>query len=287
MRNFILGSAAITSGAVSAAPSAADEGKVGLAYMNNGVMTFDGGSNIKDKGYIVLLRTLAHGGNVVLPFYKHHFKYVKGVYQAATTYASSVEIASVTAGETYTLIAVKKGVKFNERNRWTATVKAKTSDTAATISQKLADYFNANPALGLTVEYDSEEGTLSFTAQNAGEDYEIVPADDLMGLEVTTTAHGIPAYGDAAYVKDLADKAAADAGFEYTYREDNALMYPNYPLNPLKASDSEDNGFTIYTLNFSERREVKTRDEVVNQIVQIAFNSASFTGLDSVLAALV
>lgn len=48
-------------------------------------------------------------------------------------------------------------------------------------------------------------------------------------------------------------------------------MRPHYPLNPLEVSDAADKGFTIFTLSFAEPRDVKTRDEVVNQIVQVAF----------------
>ena len=92
-----------------------------------------------------------------------------------------------------------------------------------------------------------------------------------MGIAVTVTTHGLPAYGDAAYITDLANKAAADAGIEYTYRDTYTELYPAYPINPLKQPDSTDAGYTIFTLRFAVPREMKTRDEVVHQIVQIAF----------------
>lgn len=69
----------------------------------------------------------------------------------------------------------------------------------------------------------------------------------------------------------MANKAAADAGIEYTYRDTYTELYPTYPLNPLKQPDSADAGYTIFTLRFAVPREMKTRDEVVHQIVQIAF----------------
>ena len=53
------------------------------------------------------------------------------------------------------------------------------------------------------------------------------------------------------------------------------MLYPKYPLNPLASADSEDAGFTIFTLRFAEPRDVKTRDEVVHQIVQVAFPTGS------------
>ena len=100
----------------------------------------------------------------------------------------------------------------------------------------------------------------------------------MFGVAITVSAHGIPAYGDAKYVQDLAEKAAADAGFEYTYRDTNYYMYPNYPLNPLAQPNAADVGYTIFTLRFAEPRDVKTRDEVVNQIIQVAFP----TGADAI-----
>ena len=65
---------------------------------------------------------------------------------------------------------------------------------------------------------------------------------------------------------------------EYTFYTWTQNLYPNYPLNPLKAADATDTGFTIFTLKFSEPREVKTRDEVVNQIIQVIFPTGA-TGI--------
>ena len=109
-----------------------------------------------------------------------------------------------------------------------------------------------------------------------------------MGIAVTVTTHGLPAYGDAAYITDLANKAAADAGIEYTYRDTYTELYPTYPLNPLKQPDSADAGYTIFTLRFAVPREMKTRDEVVHQIVQIAFptGAAAITTVETILKAI-
>ena len=65
-------------------------------------------------------------------------------------------------------------------------------------------------------------------------------------------------------------------------------MRPHYPLNPLEVSDTADKGFTIFTLSFAEPRDVKTRDEVVNQIVQVAFptGAAQITIFETVCKAL-
>ena len=294
MRQLLFAKSLVTSGAVS---SVTTEGAFGVAQIDEstGEMTFVDRAikyyeqenpyldeNGKRHLNLVLVRSAANGGNVVLPLYPNHYDVVKGEYQAATTFVASLTIPEPKYYD-YTIIAVKKGKKFNERNKWTATVRAKCSDTAATIAQKLADYFNANKdGLGLEVAISgNDSNVLTFTALKAGEDYEIVPADDLTGLSVTYTARGKEAFADAKYIKDLADKAAADAGYEYTYDDDLGALYPDYHFNPLAQGDSADSGFNIYTIRFAEPRMVKTRDEVVHQIVQIV--APTSVNLDSIL----
>ena len=277
MRQFILGGnvAGLTSGTVQSKTDA-DAGKIGVGYFPNGVATFDTGANIKDKGFIVLMRAAKDGGPVFLPLYKNHFSYVKGVYRTATTFQATIVIPEPSGVDVdYTIIAALKGVKFNERNKWTANVHLSMNDDATTIGDKIVKYFMDSDVARYGLIVSNNAGTLTFTAEQAGVDWELIPADDLMGTEVTVATKGIPAYGDAKYVKDLADKAAADAGFEYTYRDPSTYLYPNYPLNPLKAQDANDIGFTIFTLRFAEHREVKTVDEVVHQIVQVAFPTGS------------
>ncbi len=270
MRQFILGGnvAGLTSGTVQSKTDA-DAGKIGVGYYPNGVATFDTGANIKDKGFIVLMRTAEQGGPVFLPLYKNHFSFVKGVYQAATTFSATLELPDISSTALdYTIIAVKKGVKFNERNKWTAQVRVKLNDTVEDIAQKIVNYYMDGdvPRYGLIVS--ASGAVLTFEAETAGVDWEIVPADDIIGTEVTVSEKGMPAYGDAKYVKDLADKAAADAGFEYTYQEPGNLLYPNYPIG---AANAFTGTYTIFTLRFAEPREVKTVDELVHQIVQVAF----------------
>lgn len=294
MRQLLFAKSLVTSGAVS---SVTTEGAFGVAQINEstGEMTFVNTrvpNFEKDNPYLdqngkhhlnlVLVRSAANGGNVVLPLYPNHYDIVKAQYQAATTFAASITIPEPKYFED-TIIAVKKGKKFNERNKWTASVPVKCGETAANVAQKLADYFNANKeGLGLQVTVGGDDSNvLTFTALRAGEDFEIVPADDLMGVEITYTSRGKEAFGDAKYVKDLADKAAADVGYEYTYEDDLAALYPDYHFNPLAQGNSADSGFNIYTLRFAEPRMVKTRDEVVHQIVQIVVPTS--VNLDSVL----
>lgn len=285
MRQFLLGAKVAYPTADTDIASVA-AGAVGFGYLaSDGKTKIDAaGTKIADKGYIILGRATADGGPVVLPFYKNNFSFVKGEYQAATAYSGDVTITDVTPFLDYTLIVVKKGIKFNERNKWTATVHADKSDTADTIAEKLATLISDNSS-GMSASAAS--GKITLSCADKGVDYEVVGADELMGVTVNQT-HANIAYGDAAYVTKLANMAAADAGFNDTYQSDVSLLYPNFPLNPLKQADSADTGFTIFTLRFAEPREVKTRDEVVNQIVQVAFptGSAAITTFETVCEAL-
>lgn len=259
-------------------------GKIAFVALVNGVETLDpDGTKIKDKGYIYLLRDEKVGGQVVIPIYKNKFSYSKMTYQAATAYTSNFTIAEVTSGLDYTVIVAKKGVNFNERFKWTATVRAKSSDTVTTVAKALADLITANgDGSGVTATNDA--GKVTITAKEKGVDYKITLADDIFGLAVTETAAKV-ALADAAYVKDLAMKAAADAGIEYTYDD---FIYPNYPLNPLAQPDASDTGFTIFTLKFAEPREMKTMDTAINQIVQIALptGAGAIASIETILKAL-
>ena len=224
------------------------------------------GTEIIKDCMLIVNRPVDKGGHVVIPIHKNKFSYVKGVYQAGKVFKQVFTMI----GE-YSMIVALKGVGFNQRNKWTASVYIKdVNKTADELAEALAKAINNN-TVGSKVVATASEATLTIDGQVVGMDYEIVPADLLTGLAATSTQKGEAAYGDAQYIIDLANKAAADAGFEYTYQEAGELMRPHYPLNPLEVSDAADKGFTIFTLSFAEPRDVKTRDEVVNQIVQVAF----------------
>lgn len=228
-------------------------------------------THFNGEGYIALGRPDNEGGSIVLPFYNNNFSYSKGVYQAATKFSANLTIPAPTTIGSYSIIIAKKGVQFNERNKWTATVYVRDMNTtAAQLAEKLVEQINNNSA-GSGVKATLDTATITIEAVKAGVDYNVLTADDLMGTAVTITANGLSAYGDAEYVKDLAMKAAADAGFEYTYRDAAVDLYPNFPLNSLAQANAEDSGFVIFTLRFAEPRKVKTRDEVVHQIIQVAF----------------
>lgn len=282
MRQFLLGKSvayptALTSLAV---------GQIAFVALVSGVETLDSdGTKIKDKGYIYLGKSDTKGGKLVVPIYKNNFSYSKMVYAASTQYTGNFTIADVVAGSDYAIVVVKKGVGFNERNKWTATVRAKAADTVDTIAAALASQITANVGAGVTAA--ASAGKVTVTAKEKGVDYELTLGDDLFGTAVTQT-HATAAVADAKYITDLAIKAAADAGIEYTYQDAGELIYPDFPLNPLAQDDSADTGFTVYTIRFAEPREMKTVDQSINQIVQIAVptGAAAIATIDKILAAL-
>lgn len=238
--------------------SALVDGKYSVCYDDN---------KIKDKGYIFLGKEDAKGGDVIVPIYKNNFSFTKMTYQTAIVYTGCFIIPAPTVGDDLTVVVVKKGVQFNERNKWTATMRVKDGQDASACAKELAEQLNNNPASG--VKADATNNKITITAVNNGEDYKIALGDDLFGVTVTENSVVTPLI-DANYIKDLAMKAAADAGIEYTYQDPANLIYPDYPLNPLAQPDSVDAGYTVFTLKFAEPREMKTVDQSINQIVQIA-----------------
>lgn len=290
MRNFILAANAAYPTAIPLTTA----GQVSISYLADGVETLvknaETAAKLKDRGMITWKNPNAELGQIVFPFYRKDLTYSVSAYATATTFSANFTIASVEASSDYTVIIVKNGVKFNERNKWTSTIHAGKNDTPKTVADKIAAHINANTVgSGVSAVSDNTTaGKITITAKKAGQPYTIVLADKLQGLAVATTDAGLPAINDAAAIKDMANKAAADAGFEYTYDE-FAGLYPAYPLNPLAQPDNADTGFTVYTIRFAEPRDMKTRDEVVHQIIQIAYptDSAAIATLKAILDALV
>lgn len=272
MRTFLLGSKSDLGADI----TTLTVGQLAFSALVNGQHTVDSdGTKIKDKGYIFLGKEDAKGGDVIVPIYKNNFSFTKMVYQAAGAYTGNFTIPAPTVGDDLTVVVVKKGVQFNERNKWTATMRVKDGQDASACAKELTEQLNNNPASG--VKAVAAAAKITITAVNKGEDYKIALGDDLFGVAVTETPAVTP-LADANYIKDLAMKAAADAGIEYTYQDPANLIYPGYPLNPLAQSDSADAGYTVFTLKFAEPREMKTVDQSINQIVQIALP----TGADAI-----
>lgn len=282
MRTFLLGSKSDLGDDL----TALTVGQLAFSALVNGRHTVDSdGTKIKDKGYIFLGKEDAKGGDVIVPIYKNNFSFTKMVYQAAGAYTGDFTIPAPTVGDDLTVVVVKKGVQFNERNKWTATMRVKDGQDASACAKELTEQLNNNPASG--VKAVAAAAKITITAVNKGEDYKIALGDDLFGVAVTETPAVTP-LADANYIKDLAMKAAADAGIEYTYQDPANLIYPGYPLNPLAQPDSVDAGYTVFTLKFAEPREMKTVDQSINQIVQIALptGAAAIAKVEIILKAI-
>lgn len=288
MRQFLLGKNVAYPTALS--NDSVVDGAIGFYFRksDNTISPTATGTEITKDCMLIVNRPVDKGGHVVIPIHKNKFSYVKGVYQAGKVFKQVFTIPAPTTIGEYSIIVALKGVGFNQRNKWTASVYVKdVNKTANELAEALAKAINNN-TVGSKVVATASKATLTIDGQVVGMDYEVIPADLLTGLAATSTQKGEAAYGDAQYIIDLANKAAADAGFEYTYQEAGELMRPHYPLNPLEVSDAADKGFTIFTLSFAEPRDVKTRDEVINQIVQVAFptDAEQITTFETVCKAL-
>lgn len=282
MRTFLLGSKSD----LGADLTALTVGQLAFSALVDGQHTVDSnGTKIKNKGYIFLGKEDAKGGDVIVPIYKNKFSFTKMVYQTAVAYTGNFTIPAPTVGDDLTVVVVKKGVQFNERNKWTATMRVKDGQDASACAKELTEQLNNNSASG--VKAVAEAAKITINAVNKGEDYKIALGDDLFGVAVTEKPAVTP-LADANYIKDLAMKAAADAGIEYTYQDSANLIYPGYPLNPLAQPDSVDAGYTVFTLKFAEPREMKTVDQSINQIVQIALptGAAAIDKVETILKAI-
>lgn len=286
MRNFLL-AGNVAAIAANTAIDKAQAGALGFYYMYGGVPTVDiTGKLITGYGQIVMGRASKDGGPIIIPFYNKDFSYSKSTYLAAKTFIAKFTVPEPVIMCDHTVIFTKKGIQFNERSNWTASIHVfKDTETANQVATKIANYINNNTVtLGLTATVS--EALVTVTATEPAVDYEITMADALSGTTVDYTTHGEIGIADAEAIKKMANMAAADAGFEYTYMDDVHYLYPNYPLNPNTGTNTTDAGYIVYTLRFAVPRDVKTRDELVHQIVQIAIpaNAPQIDTIDNILA---
>lgn len=197
-----------------------------------------------------------------------------GMYTPASPFSATFEIPQPIVGYTYTAIVAKKGVVFNERNKWTATVVASTTDPV-NIAEEFVRQINASSETsGVTAEADGASVTI--TSETG--DYNVILADELTGVDIEIQS-AVPAMLDAEYVKNLASQCAAGKGFNYL-SEDGKDIYPGYP----EVIDSDK--YCMITLRFAVPRVgAKTRDEVVNQLVHIVCPNESQSGQPQGVAA--
>lgn len=226
-------------------------------------------------------------GNRVLPIYNNKLSYVVSEYAAPATFTQTVTVVSQGIGD-YTLIVAKKGVGFNERNKWTSTIHVfDENETVAAIAQKLANSINNN-SVSSGVRATVNNAVITITAIKAGVDYALVPADYLTASTLGTATAGARGQNTVEHIKDLHAKAAADMGFNDT-QQFTELLYKGYEIDPLASAPATDYGFDVITIKFAEPRETRTVDQDINQIIQVAFprvSSGSNAGLPTLISKL-
>ena len=284
MRQFIL---AKTFQATSANFDTLADGAVGVYDLSTGVPTQLTYSSPTVTGSIKGVGCLAVGtanGTITIPLHANKFSFVKGTYSAGAKFSQKITIAKRGTVGDYTVIVAKKGQPCNERYKWTASYHVFDPDmTADDIAASLAKEIN-NSCAGAGVTATVATNVITVSGSEIGVDYSIVLADNanLSTLGAPTT--GTKPMFDAEAIKNMYMKAAADAGIEYTYQDGTSLIYPNYPLRQDATLNAE---YTVFTLKFAEPRAVGTTDEVVNQVVQVAFPyTADTAGFKAVLGAI-
>lgn len=270
MRQFIL---AKTFQATTANLDALADGAVGVYDSSTGVSKQLTYSSSVVTNSIKTIGCLAVGtakGTVTIPLHANKFSFVEGVYSPSATFSQKITIVKRGTVGDYTVIVAKKGQPCNERYKWTASYHVFDPDmTADDIAANLAKEINASCA-GAGVKATVATNVITVSAFEAGVDYSIVLADNANLSTLGTATSGKKALFDAEAIKDMYIQAAADAGVEYTYQDGTSLIYPNYPLRQDAAMSA---GYKVITLKFAEPRAVGTTDEVVNQVVQVAFPS--------------
>lgn len=201
-------------------------------------------------------------------------------FDTAEVYRAEFSIPEVQPYSDYTVIFIKKGKQFNERSNWTCTIHTGANTNNVSVAKQIETYLKNNKAaLQLSVELN--EADITITGPATGENYEIKLADELLNVEINQT-YGNEGIGSLEYIKDLAAKCAADAGFEYT-AEDALELYPGLNFD---FTDSEGNKvelFEVLNLRFTEPRLTGTREESVYQMIHVAMPKGQVEALASAI----
>lgn len=238
---------------------------------------------------IVVGRPAEKGGPIIVPFYHKNVTAAFQQYEARSVGQATIEFPVTVNKGTYSIIFVKKGKLFNERSNYTVSIYVNSDNTlSTTIRDKFITEINRiKDTLGLT-DVSSNSGSvrdssaIDLDLADDADLLEIIPADGLMGTKVTQFEVSSLGQGSYADIVDLAEKCAADSGFNYTYDE-TVTLYPNYPL-PVQTV-GETGGYDVLTIGFTEPRKVKTTDTYVRQLIHIAAPKGA-AGLKTIAEAL-
>lgn len=180
-------------------------------------------------------------------------------------------VPAVVAGNTYTAIIAKKGVTFNERNKYIADVYLahNSTKTSADVATLIGNQFTAMVNAGsLNVEVTVAGSKVTIKGITTDEDFSLILADSLSGTSITYTP-AKKTIGDKAYVTKLAQDCVGDRGMEYLYGEGKE-NYPGYPI-PV-----EDDNYTIITLRYKNfRRTGLCSGDATDMVTYIAVPSKS------------
>ena len=204
-----------------------------------------------------------------------------GYNPAGAKFKATVTVpTTVTTNADYTIVLVKKGVQFNERSNFTVTtfIPKDSTKSAADIATELAKQLQAMADAGtLNIKASATGAVVTVEGLKEGEQFALKGGDMLAGQESAPgdTTEAQPIIFDAAYIRDLASRAAAGKGFEYRY-QDGVTIYPGDP------EAVEDTKYSLITLRFAVgRASAKQRDERVYQTVQIAVPNSKYSAVEA------
>lgn len=217
---------------------------------------------------------------------------VKALPKVGTAVKRKFTFPTPVKGNEYTVMFIKKGVVFHERNTWHCSIVAG-STTAATEATALKKAIEDRLGEFFTVTVSTADVTI--TGKTIGDQWEIKLVDSLSGVSFagsTDFVDAMPAIGDKKYIENLASQCAAGKGFEHTAPEGREFI-PGYPEavedlvpNASGAGGASTAGYAVYTLRFKVGRDSsKTRDERVWQLVHIAVpvTNSSFSTINGML----
>lgn len=214
--------------------------------------------------------------NIVSDIDTRRFSYVKSVYAAGTKFSAEVTVPTPVVGKDYTLTMAKAHTVLNERYKWSASERARESDTAAIIAKKLGDQLKS---LGKNEGFTATVAAAKITV--TGIDYEawnLIAGDSLFGAKVTTTKAMKPINDDAA-LKELQIRCIGGEGINSTSNDARKL----YTLPEF----SNAGGWTVFTLTFYPHRDLRSGStENVKTIIHLAIptGAAQIATLETIFA---
>lgn len=231
-------------------------------------------THVRGELSLILKRPNNDVGDIAVPVYAKDFSWSKKSSIPGDNKEVTITISPVDKPATdkhYTVVLVVKGKQFNERNKYSVTYTQKkgTDADVTDIHQYIADKFTK---FNLPINTEGNEQWVDIASTQNDFDFELLGADDAFGAITDIRTAYETARNTPEELQELISKAAADKGFNYTYKAASEYLYP--ALNGVPAKESRK--YTLYTLRFAEPRMVKTRDEVVHQIVQVvSFGTSS------------